>query len=492
MTKILYIDIDSLRPDHLGCAGYHRDTSPNIDILANEGVRFTNCYVSDAPCLPSRTAFFSGRFGIHNGVMDHGGIAAEPFPAGPNREFFTQWGSNSLPRRLRDAGLYTATISSFGERHSAWHWHANFNEIINPGLWGLEVASDVSPLALDWIERNAHRESWFLHINFWDPHQPYRTPLEFGEPFENDPIPEWLTEEIRERHWNGYGPQSAREVTDYAHMQTSFRDDYPRQPHEIATMDDVCRMFDGYDTGIRYTDEHIGRLMNALADANVLDETIVVISGDHGECLGEFNIYGGHRLADEHTTHLPLIIRVPGSDQAGTTRNAFHYHVDIAATLIELAGGTIPENWDGEIFTSSLNTDSDTGRDYLVVSQAAVSCQRGVRFDDYIYVQSYHGGYHEVEDEMLFNLVDDPHEQHNLRNQRPEIAQQGIQFLQDWLTRMMLESEHAEDRMWTVLRQGGAVHSRGELPNYIKRLRATGRADKADLLLRQYASDTEG
>src|SRR5690554_6913528 len=82
--RILYIDIDSLRPDHLGCYGYHRDTSPTIDALAAEGVRFDHVYVSDAPCLPSRTALWSGRFGFHTGVVNHGGTAAQPF-VDPNR-----------------------------------------------------------------------------------------------------------------------------------------------------------------------------------------------------------------------------------------------------------------------------------------------------------------------------------------------------------------------------------------------------------------------
>ena len=77
--RILYIDIDSLRPDHLGCYGYHRDTSPAIDRLAAEGVRFENVYVSDAPCLPSRTALWSGRFGFRTGVVNHAGTAAQPF-----------------------------------------------------------------------------------------------------------------------------------------------------------------------------------------------------------------------------------------------------------------------------------------------------------------------------------------------------------------------------------------------------------------------------
>src|ERR687887_352738 len=78
--RIVYFDMDSCRPDHLGCYGYRhhtgRATSPTIDRIAAEGVVFTSCYASDAPCLPSRTALFSGRFGIHSGVVGHGGTAA--------------------------------------------------------------------------------------------------------------------------------------------------------------------------------------------------------------------------------------------------------------------------------------------------------------------------------------------------------------------------------------------------------------------------------
>ena len=75
--RILYIDIDTLRPDHLSCYGYLRKTSPNIDLIAAEGMRFNNYYVPDAPCLPSRTAMFTGRFGFCTGVVNHGGRFAD-------------------------------------------------------------------------------------------------------------------------------------------------------------------------------------------------------------------------------------------------------------------------------------------------------------------------------------------------------------------------------------------------------------------------------
>src|SRR5581483_11327966 len=75
--RVLLVDCDSLRADHLGCYGYHRATTPTIDRIAAEGTRFARCYASDVPCLPSRTALWYGRFGIHTGVVAHAGTAAK-------------------------------------------------------------------------------------------------------------------------------------------------------------------------------------------------------------------------------------------------------------------------------------------------------------------------------------------------------------------------------------------------------------------------------
>src|SRR5690348_17221940 len=99
--RVLYIDIDSLRPDHLSCYGYHRNTSPNIDALAHRAVRFERCYITDAPCLPSRTALWGGRAGYRTGVVGHGGTTAAPFVEGPTRGFRDRFGTTGWMAALR-------------------------------------------------------------------------------------------------------------------------------------------------------------------------------------------------------------------------------------------------------------------------------------------------------------------------------------------------------------------------------------------------------
>jgi len=153
--RILYLDLDTLRPDHLGCYGYSRDTSPNIDRGAREGVRFEGCYCSDAPCLPSRAALTSGRFGIHTGVVNHGGICADRLPDGPKRGFRDSFScGGSFANVLRDVGLHTCYIGGFGERHSACWYYAGFHEIHDTAGYGMESAEGVTPRVLDWIARN--------------------------------------------------------------------------------------------------------------------------------------------------------------------------------------------------------------------------------------------------------------------------------------------------------------------------------------------------
>jgi choline-sulfatase len=490
--RILYFDIDSLRADHLGCYGYHRNTSPCIDRMAAQGVRFTGCHVSDAPCLPSRTALFSGRAGIHTGVVNHGGAASEMFNEGPERDFTSLHGRNNWMRRLHDAGLHTATISSFGERHSAWHWYAGFNEVHNNGWGGMENADEVEPLALDWIKRQPDdSDHWFLHVNLWDPHTPYNTPSDFGEPFADTPLPAWYTEEVLAKHRAGFGPHSAREVCGFD-TEYPFASPFPRQPLEINSMADARKVFDGYDTGVLYADQAVERILKAVEARGWLDDTWVIISSDHGENLGEFNIYGDHQTADTITSRVPLIIRPPKNFKCarGRVDESLIYQGDFAATLLELIGQEVPSNWDWRSFASAFNSDQPANlRSELVLSQMAWSCQRSVRWGDWLCIRSYHDGYHGFPPVMLFNVKNDPHLQHDLAPGNPALADHGLKLLDRWMSEMMALATHSDDPMRTVMLEGGPLHTRGVLPAYLERLRATGRADGAEVLAKAHPRD---
>jgi arylsulfatase A-like enzyme len=490
--RILYIDIDTLRADHLGCYGYSRNTSPNIDRLAEEGVRFSRCYASDTPCLPSRTALCTGRFGYKNGVVGHGGTAADPFLDGETRGFWSTLALTSFAGRLARAGYHTATLSSFAQRHSAFHWHAGFRESNSVGKMGMETADEVEALALDWLARKGETDQWFLHVHYWDPHTPYRTPAKYGEPFAEESIPDWLTEEVRAEHWSRPGPHSAQECIGFSPNVDRWGM-FPRQPLEVPTMQDVRRVFDGYDAGVRYADDSIGRLVARLDELGVLDDTAIIVSADHGETLGELGIYCDHQTADEQVAHVPMIVRWPELDDDGEARidDGLHYQFDVMATILELAGGRVPGNWDGQSFAETMKRGEVAGRESLILSQAAWTCQRSVRFEDYLCMRTYHDGYHGFPDIMLYDVAGDPHEQFDLAEKDPARVAQAMAFLEAWQAEMVQTSANDSDPIATVMREGGPFHVRGELPAYLDRLRKTGRAQWADALTIRHARDAQ-
>jgi len=486
--RILFLDLDTLRSDHLGCYGYHRNTSPNLDRIASEGVRFDNYYCSDAPCLPSRTALMSGRFGVHTGVVGHGGTAADMRLEGAGRGFGDLLRRDSLPGTLRKAGLRTVTISPFADRHSSWTFLAGFSEMHDPaGRCGAESAEEITPRALQWIQTNAAQDDWFLHINYWDPHTPYRAPEAFGNPFAEEPLPAWLTEQVVADHQQAVGPHTAREVSMYGSDESS---DCPRQPGEVRNMDDARRLIDGYDCGIAYMDQHIGRLLDALAEQGVLDDLMIIVSSDHGENMGELGIYSEHATADHTTCRIPMIIRGPGV-VAGRADAGLHYNLDLLPTLAEFVDVTPADRWDGASYAETLRSGGDAGRDELVISQCAHVCQRSVRWDQWLYMRTYHDGFHLFADEMLFDIEADPHEQHDLAASQPEVCREGQRRLMRWHDEMMQTQPagYDTDPMQTVLAEGGPLHARGQLARYCQRLEQTDRGWAVQELRRRHPGE---
>jgi arylsulfatase A-like enzyme len=414
-------------------------------------------------------------------VVSHGGVAADLRPEGSDRGFTSRFARQSWPAAFYDLGWHTASFSSFPLRHSAPWWNSGFMQAMNlMRNSGGEMAHEVTPGALEWLRRWGERDNWFLHVHYWDPHTPYNTPLEYGNPFVGDPIPGWITDEVIARHRSLPGPHTAQEP--WGFTPDEHGPPPARHPWDISTIDDVRRTFDGYDVGIRYADDAVGELLNQLADLGVLDETAVLVSSDHGEAFGELGVYADHQAADQATCRLPAVLRWPGETPAGTVDDGLHYHLDVGATVVELAGGPVPDDWDGVSFAEGLAQGRAPARDHLVLSQGAWACQRSVRWGDRLYLRTFHDGYHAWNDEMLFDVVADPHEQHDLAPTEGAAVADGAAVLDQWTAESLETSYSPVDPMQVVLDEGGPFHTRARLPEYLDRLRATGRAECADLL----------
>lgn len=493
--KVLFLDLDTLRPDHLGCYGYHRQTSPNIDRIAGEGVRFDEYYVSDAPCLPARAALISGAFGIHNGAVNHGGTHADMRLQGAGRSFRDAVANGSLWNIFRRAGMHTCSISPFAERHTS-NWFLNgLNEMHNHwGGGGMESAEHVTPDVMAWLDANKDRENWLLHVNYWDPHTPYRAPAAFGNPFREDPLPAWLTEERLEHHKTLAGPHTARDNGMYNGTENPA---YPRMVNDIHDMARLRDCIDGYDCGIRYMDDHIGAILAKLDEMGILDETMIIVTADHGENFGELGIYSEHGTADRITCRIPMIIRYPGGKK-GYVDRGLHYSVDLLPTLKELfeQPGPPPAHWDGRSYAASVQEGKDNGRDELVISQCAHVCQRSVRWGTWLYMRTYHDGLHpHFAPEMLFNVANDPHETTDLAAEYPEVVREGAARLLAWRDEQMrtMPWGYTTDPMEQILKETGPFHASkcvgGEVERrrqYLQRLRETGRGRWIDRMVERH------
>ncbi len=486
--KVLFVDIDTLRPDHMGCYGYRRNTTPCMDEIASDGIAFNQCYTPNAPCLPSRACLVSGQYGIHNGCVGHGGTAGDMRIDGAKRGFTDRLSENNLFHLFREAGCRTASVSTFADRHSAWWFQCGFDETINVGGRGMESAEHISAAALDWLERNSDKENWLLHVHYWDPHTPYRAPAGFGNPFENEPLADdWITAPLFQEHLAHIGPHGPKEIAGWSDTSDP---NYPRHPGHIDSLKGVKHFIDGYDCGVRYADDNLKLLIDLLKLKKIYDDLVIVITSDHGENLGELGIYGEHGTADYPTCHIPLIVKWPGGP-VGIHDDDLRLNIDLAPTFESLLGVKPHDCWDGESFSALLlKEEGGPKRECAILGQCAHVCQRSARFGDFIYIRTIHSGYHLFPDEMLFDVVHDPHQLYDLAPKQPALCAQGAKHILDWEIEMMRTSDSDVDPMWTVVREGGPFHSRGQFNGFIERLKTSGRDEGAKELERRYPSGT--
>jgi len=437
LLKVLIVDIDSLRPDHLGCYGYGRHTSPNIDALAQTSTIFHNCFASDTPCLPSRTALAMGRFGIKNGVNTHWGHGQHLRPIANGHAYQP----GCIPTfALLGQTMRTASISSFAERHKAFWFSAAFRESNNPPSFrtGLETADDVTPVALEWLRRHAQEQDWLLHVNYWDVHHPYPVSQDNATQIAaTGPASIWPTDEhIRQHHaLNGvrtaaqwFAPEL--EADNQRREQTEPRYRHYPMPRTIGDRKQFDYIVAGYDASIAVVDQHVQRLVEYLQHIGVYDETIIVITADHGEAFGEHGIYAEHAFAHPPCQHIPLIVKWP--EGTPSRCDELVYQFDVMATLTEAAGLPVPMGWDAQSFLPALEGRSYPGRRYLVCTHGIYTFSRSVVRRDWVYIRTIHPGLYDIPPEMLHDRHTDPFYVENVLDQRSTIRQELAASMNDW------------------------------------------------------------
>ena len=446
--RIVYFDIDCLRPDHLGCYGYDRPTSPNIDAIARQGAIFSNYYCANLPCLPSRAGWISGRFGIRNGVASNFGAGARfhlrtrPYVGPePDNEPFT--------RLLRAHGYDTISFSNFADRHNAFWFMCGWSEFYTPNLkGGNETAEEVNAPLLRWLKGNATKENYFLHINYWDAHRCYKMDASWADRFKDVPVTQpWPDEEAIRKHQEIHGHFTA---------QGQFKDGvspFPLMPGSISSRKDFEHMITGYDSAIAYVDHHVGVVLEELDRQGVLDNTALIFSADHGDAFGEHGIYSDHICADECIHHIPFIIRWPGESKVGHGSDGLLYNVDFAPTLCDMLGIPIPDDWDGVSFADEIRGKVGTRREYLVWDHGLYAVQRAVRTKSHLMVETYDAFGYPFGPVELYDMADDPYQTRNIAGDKQDVVRECRTLLAEWTENQRSKGHCTPDPLEEVLRE---------------------------------------
>jgi len=474
--RILYIDLDCCRADHLGANGYFRPTSPNIDRIAAEGVSFTRCYCANSPCLPSRASLFSGRFGFNNGVVTHHGAGEQFRPLS-----YGHWRDPERPLlqdHLWHGGLKTVSFSCFADRHNAWWFSAGWEELhCFTQKRGQERADEVNAAFLPWLRDHGAEDNWFIHLHYWDIHSHYRTPAEWVERFRDLPAPEWPDQATIDRQQSMYGPRTCTDLyTGYeGNAGGGYARPVPYMPDAIRTRDDFKMLIDGYDASIAYADYHVGQVLEALAGLGVLDDTAIIVSADHGDSFGEQGQYMDHGIANEAVHNIPMIVRWPGLPARGRS-DALIYGMDLAPTLCDLLSLRTPAGWDGRSFAPALRGEAFAGHDALVMDHGIYTLSRAVRTRDWLMIQMLHPGLYSYDDPVfLYDMRADPHQQTNLAAARPDVLGTLMAQLETWRQEQLRKSGRP-DPLEAMIPDGPFLYYTPE--QMVERLERTGRADR--------------
>ncbi len=355
--NLILITADTLRADHLGCYGYWRETSPNLDALAAEGARFERFIGQCAHTLPSFTSMMTGLTPFETGVV----ATLHCVPDTPSGRLSDR--TPVIAEALAKAGVHTVAVDNLMQFacHPSW-FVRGFAEYINPNPESFVtalMAGRMNEVLLPVIERLP--EPFFVWAHYWDPHRPYNQPDERLRPFGDDGSAQVRTTPDGRDYIPTWGTLEALERSTWAGGE--MRD---HQPPRLAN---AREMIDAYDGEIRYLDDNLGAIFDKLTRMGRWDDTCVCVTADHGETMADHLTHFAHVEALDACTRIPLIVKPPAGVRAATpVPETLATHTDLAATVLALFGVEPEEPMHGRSLLPLLEGRADSHRDHVVSS----------------------------------------------------------------------------------------------------------------------------
>ena len=503
--NILFIMYDQLRFDYLSCAGHPHLDTPNFDRVAAKGVRFTNAYVQSPVCGASRMCFYTGRYASSHGAQwnnfplrvgeltmgDHLreqgmdcwligkthmkadakgmarlGLTADSTIGARQAECgFDTW--------IRDDGIWGCGPDGFyDKRRSPYNEYLKKKGYPSENPWADFAnagVNDDNEMASGWMFKNADKPAnireedsetpwltreaiafikqaqgpWCAHLSYIKPHWPYIVPAPYHDMYGANDVSTAMRDDV-ERH----DPHPVFEAYMANKLGQAFQREDVRQ-----------KVIPAYMGLIKQCDDQLGVLLDYLEESGQMDSTVIVLTSDHGDYLGD-HWMGEKELFHEPSVKVPMIISDP-STKSNATRNtncdALVESIDLVATFVEMAGGNVPDHIiEGCSLLPLLHGETVDWRDYVIseydysVTPQALKlgleprdCRLFMVFDGRFKLMHAEGGFRP----MLFDLATDPEEFHDLA--KGDAHQSDIErlygHLADWGRRMSQRVTTSDD-----------------------------------------------
>jgi len=406
-VPIVLITIDTLRRDHLGCYGYFRDTSPNLDAFAAEGVLFERAVSAMATTLPSHLSLLTGLYPHQHGIEANRSGAQGPFEPGPGR--------TSAAVLLRAAGYRTAAFTSAAPVCRATGVLVGFDHLddVSPGV---RPAAETARNAVRWMERTAGAP-FFVWIHLWDPHEPNRPAARFTKTLGDGAR---IDDLLRERGVDA--ARISRECSDHVLARLVFPDAPEGAPLPAVDDDALRRMVERYDGDVRAADEAAGLVFAELRSLGLWNRAIVVVAGDHGQSLGQHGWLDHGAITNENVL-VPLLARFPPGVLDQPLRVATTVSlVDVMPTVLARLSAPVLD----ELARQAEGRDvfaGDFARDYAFVERTTSHRKGWIPGREFALLgPRWKYLFHESGPDALYDLAADPLETRDVLARHPELA----------------------------------------------------------------------
>jgi arylsulfatase A-like enzyme len=391
--NLLFFGIDSLRRDHMSSYGYHRLTTPYLDRIAAEGVLFEQHFSPSIPTTPGYASMLTGAdvFGTDVVALRHEG------PLGNHVQ--------TLAEVLGDNGYNTTCIGFTGNPSSRGFQTYLDYESWHPSEGGrAPKGQDLNEVAIPELERLAAAEKPFLlFMRHMDPHSPYLPPIPYERMFyggdEKDPTNPSMEPVYAFKPFADYLMSWIPEgVTDHTYVTAQ------------------------YDGAIAYMDACIQSIFSKLEALGLEEETLIVVTSDHGETLYEHDCYFDHHGLYDCTLTVPLIIKYPGKVPAGKRVSDVSLIQDIMPTVLSLLGIKSGIRFDGRDLAALLQGENTSLISEFYITECTWMRKHGWRTPEWKLICALEPDFHFKPEIELYNLIQDPEENNNLAKKEPDIV----------------------------------------------------------------------